>query len=380
MEKSRRKHIGVAIAGSGACLLALLVVMPALGFGPLYATPAPSSAVIQLKTTLSVGKSPDGFVYNPDNNQLYVANEGASSVYAFNASTDALLFTISVKSHPGPLAYDPANGEVYVADYGASYVSIIPPTDAAPTSIKVGATPNALLYDPANKEMLVSVWGTSDVAALNSTTNAVKQIAGFNEPDAMTFDNATNTVFVQNYNNNSVAEIGKTNKIVEWIGVDYTCNYGTDFPNMILYDPANKTVWSAACGSNVVDILNKTSYVRYLDVPGGAESLAYDPANSEMYLTDNSGQVTFFNSKTYATTNVSVDATPRNLVYDPSNQLVYVTSEGENSVTAVNVTSVNIQLTIVGVGSEPDAIFYNSVQGTIWVGDYGTNTVSIVTS
>ncbi len=385
MLKSRRAQLGVAVAGAGACILALFVVMPALGASALFGIPTAAGDPIQLQTTLTVGKSPDGFAYNPYNDQIYVANEGASSVYALNASTDALLFTISVKSHPGPLVYDPANHDVYVANYGTSSVSIIPPADTAPTTISVGSTPDALLYNTLNTEVLVSVYGTSQVVALNSSTNAVTHIKGFDLPLAMTFDTATKTVYVQN-SNNSVAEISKANKVVEWIGTDGACDWSTDFPTLLAYDPATKTVWASECGSNVVDILNKTSYIRNVPVLSGAESLLYDPANQEMYLSEDfnyyglGGGVTIINGQTYATTNVSVDPQSTNLVYDPVNQLVYATNWASNAITAVNVTSVNVQLTIVGVGSEPDAIFYNSVQGTIWVGDYGTNTVSIVTS
>ena len=374
------------LTAAGASLLAVAVIAPALG-GLQHSSPSASgSSAIELVATLTVGKSPDGFAYNSFNNEMYVANGGGSSVYAFNATTNVLLNTIAVKSHPGTLLYDPANHDTYVADNGVSAVSIIPPSNAAPTTVTVGSEPYELLYDPLTTEVYATVYGASYLSAINSSTNAVTHIAGFTDATAMAYDPADQSVFVQNAGNSTVAVVNRHNHVTVWIAVNPIGVFGTDYPLSIAYDPANKTVWSLSYGSgyNQVDILNSTSWVTAFYVFGGAsgggpESIAYDSANSEMYVTDTIGnQVTVFNSKTYDEVNVGVDVDPTNVVYDPSNHEVYVSNYGENSVDAIAVSSANVLLTVVNVGANPDAIAVDSATSAIWVANIGGNTVSVV--
>jgi len=315
---------------------------------------------------------------------MYVANEGSSSVYALNATTNALLYTIGVSSKPIAEVFDPANDNVYVADYGTDKVSVISPADTAPTSLKVADEPITLLYDPANTEVLSAGFNSGNVSAINSTTGAVTELAGFDDPVSMVYDTANGDVYALNYGNFTATVINSKDVVVGWITFSDTCGN----PGELAYDPSNQTVWYSDCYANQIDVVSGTSIVAQVSVTSGGSqaapgitTLVYDPSSGNMYLAGTTANVvSLITSKTYKVTNIPMGSEPGAIGYDPDDKEMFVSCYGSAEVTAILVTSVNTQLTIVSTKASPGPMAYDPVQSSMWITDYGSASVSTLAS
>ncbi len=60
--------------------------------------------------------NPRGVAYDPDNQEVYVANSNSSTVSVIDTFIHQVIFTIPIGSNPFGVAYDPDNQEVYVAN------------------------------------------------------------------------------------------------------------------------------------------------------------------------------------------------------------------------------------------------------------------------
>ena len=71
------------------------------------------------------GSLPSGIAFNPDNNQLYVADFGSSAVHIIDDQTNEVVKTISVGDRPWGVAYNPVYNKIYVTNSGSGTVSVI---------------------------------------------------------------------------------------------------------------------------------------------------------------------------------------------------------------------------------------------------------------
>ena len=72
-----------------------------------------------------MGNNPFGVLYDPANQQIYVANYSSRTVSVIDPSTNSVVSTVSAGNGPWNLAYDNANNDVYVTDFGSNTVSVI---------------------------------------------------------------------------------------------------------------------------------------------------------------------------------------------------------------------------------------------------------------
>jgi YVTN family beta-propeller protein len=68
-----------------------------------------------LLSNVEVGTEPVDLLFNPANNNMYVANVVSNSVTIINSTNNTVADTIGVNSLPLALEYNPSNNGVYVA-------------------------------------------------------------------------------------------------------------------------------------------------------------------------------------------------------------------------------------------------------------------------
>jgi YVTN family beta-propeller protein len=66
--------------------------------------------------TVNVGSAPWGVAYDSAKGEVFVANEGNSTVSVIDDSTNAVVASVNVGSDPFGVAYDFGKGEVFVAN------------------------------------------------------------------------------------------------------------------------------------------------------------------------------------------------------------------------------------------------------------------------
>jgi YVTN family beta-propeller protein len=118
----------------------------AVGLGSVWFASA-SSIVARLdpasgRTTLFAGSSPSGIAV--DDADVWVANEGNSTVYEFSPATNGPIAKPSVSR--GPTAITTGGRAVWVADGGFDSVTRIDPRSGSTVTIPVGSHPSAVAY------------------------------------------------------------------------------------------------------------------------------------------------------------------------------------------------------------------------------------------
>jgi YVTN family beta-propeller protein len=68
-----------------------------------------------LLSNVEVGTEPVDLLFNPANNNMYVANVASNSVTVLDSTNNTVADTVNVNSLPLALEYNPYNNSIYVA-------------------------------------------------------------------------------------------------------------------------------------------------------------------------------------------------------------------------------------------------------------------------
>lgn len=144
-------------------------------------------ATIPIGTTSVTGTfTPRALAYDPSKGEVFVGNFGNSSVSVVSDSKDKVVATIPLStttnglSSPGmdPLAmlYDPSNQDVYVADEGANSLSVISDSfNSIISTIPIGAPPIALSFGPPGQLLVVNS-ENDNASVVSDLSNSVASV------------------------------------------------------------------------------------------------------------------------------------------------------------------------------------------------------------
>ena len=125
----------------------------------------PQNTVI---TTVVVGTQPLGIAVSPDNQTVYVANQGSNNVSVLDANNGyAVKATTAVGAAPGYLAVSKDGNTLYVSCGGAGSVYVIDttqPTYPVTTTLAAGKSPTGIAVTPNGKELYVANPGSGTVS------------------------------------------------------------------------------------------------------------------------------------------------------------------------------------------------------------------------
>src|SRR6476659_8704018 len=76
-------------------------------------------------STISVEKFPQAIVFNPANNNIYVANRDSATVSIIESNTNTVITEVDVGRDPVALEFNPANNNIYVVNKISNSISII---------------------------------------------------------------------------------------------------------------------------------------------------------------------------------------------------------------------------------------------------------------
>jgi DNA-binding beta-propeller fold protein YncE len=147
-----------------------------------------STASFSQIATVSCGNSPQGLVFSPDGNTLYVANQGDGTIgtiavtaspqqtppWSFAAGT-----AISVGGAPAQVALAPAGGYLY-ATVGASgapgTLAMVSLADGSINNVPVGNDPYGLAVTPSGAQLFVANRGDGTVSQIGIAPNGTPQL------------------------------------------------------------------------------------------------------------------------------------------------------------------------------------------------------------
>lgn len=153
---------------------------------------------------------------------LFILDDPQNTLYALDAATGKARTAAPTGDHPIALAVSPGGAEVWVTNQGGSSVSAYKAgTLAKIADIPVGAQPVALLFSRDGRRLFVANSGSNTVSVIDTATRAVietirtslfPQAPTGSTPDALALSPDGRRLFVTNADNNDVAviDVGST--------------------------------------------------------------------------------------------------------------------------------------------------------------------------
>ncbi len=279
---------------------------------------------------IHVGLEPDAIVYDPNSQNLFVANYGSANVTIINGTSDAFVSSgLDVGSSPTEFADDTADHFLYVAE--AAQVAVISTvTDAAETPIPLGTTASSIAYSLSTDTVAVAESSTDFLLMYNGATEGpasppadvgvgvVSVVPNQSGTEFITTNDSAPSLSIVNASSHDVLTIHPT------IAAD---------SNRLTLDPLSGAllVWSAS--SRIFTLLNPQA-VPIQDSPDlgtRQESLAYDPASNRVFAIDTLlDTVSVLNASTMrsAESPIRVPGLPNSVADDASTGIVYVGYQG----------------------------------------------------
>jgi len=339
------------VVGGVAALVVLVVLLVVVGAsansihpGVLSRSSALSLSPAKVTTkTVTVGKSPDGVVYDPANTEILVANSGSGTVSAVNSSTYKVT-SITVGTDPITLTYSPSSGDVYALNSESESASVIDSANTVTHTVTLPGDAVGQLYDPANGDVYELTIGSSgyEISDVNHTTFKLTSVALPVGALFTAYDNATGSLVVSAGETNELTIVSSSDKTTT-----VTLTTGL-FPTYMTYDPFNQDLYVTESGEtstgftktgNVSVLASDNKIVATIQTGEYPTLSTYDPDNHDIYVVDTGVP----KGKTYPTSSVSVITSSNTLAttitvgkfailatYDPKNDDMYVPCGASN--------------------------------------------------
>lgn len=194
-----------------------------------------------------------GAVYDPINQDLYVAGGTSNSLIIISTNTDSIYQSINIGGNPTFVAYDPSNGYIYVqsgetgGSVHSSTVTIVSPLALIPA---ISNTIVSTLRFPAVGNGICYNQDTGDIYAMMNYPVAISEISSqTNKP--------TSTIFLPS-------------------------SIGANGSSLILYDGPMQLLLVSS-GNSLLEFNSSTaSFVKALTLPGSS-AVSVNPLNGYLY-------------------------------------------------------------------------------------------------
>ena len=325
------------------------------------------------------GKAPGYATFDPADGYVYVANQLSDNVTIINAKTYANVANVGLGTGTAPvaIAYDPGNHDVYVANSGSTNVSVLSGSSLI-ASVPVGTTPDSLTYEPLNETMIVTNSGSDNVSVI-SRTNLIAStvsLASGAGPDAGVFDPADSYVYIADHGTSASVSVLTDDQTITGISgpraiaVDgsgaYTAiaNFAAStvsvVPTGFTGSPASTTV---AVGTHPIAIVFSQSTGHFYVANNGSDNVSVIGLSAGSW-------------KVVATVALTGGSSPSNLIYDshaPND--VFVADWGTAGVSVITTTNT---VSGVAVGANPIGLAVDPNSGDVYVTDYGAGAVDVL--
>ena len=271
------------------------------------------------------------------------------------------------------IAFNPANGKLYAVDTRQGTVSVISGPTHTISTVKVGAGPVAVAVNPATNKVYVANHGSGTLSVLAGDTNAVvASIPVGKTPYVVAVNPSTNKIYVSNTFNNQITIIdGVTNA---------TKTVAAGSADQITVDPEGNKIYLLGYESSSLTVLDGIDD-SITHMPVGEMHLwaiALSPASSEVYVTRiGSGDVVALDEKSTASIPVSTGKIPCAIAINSKTNTLYVANYGDDSVTVID-GSKHVAVATVHVGAQPHAIAVDAKTNLIYVANTHGNSVTVI--
>ena len=300
---------------------------------------------------IEVGSYPQGMVYNPANDLLYVVNQLSDDVTVFDSSGTILqtialnvfaLFrvyspiTITVNTNQNSVNY----GEVYVLSTVQDTISVIDLDFTISEELSVLKRPTSFVYNPIDDALYVVGITESNMFVIDITTRNVTQRSFEGIPSSIGLDSDTGNVFIH---------IALLEQVHVYDASHVRLAIIDQIPRAITswaYHPIAKRIYGIVDNDASLLVIDTTTFEDSstpLDGIGG--SIAYSVSEGLIYI----GETTNFQVLRLNADNAFIDPYPiadfeTGIVIHPESGVVAFSKATENSVTLGRVTKQEITI------------------------------------
>lgn len=280
---------------------------------------------------------------------------------------------------PYSVVYDAASDTAWVSSGTSVLYEVSLANLSLVSTVDVGVTlwpgPEALALDPAAGDLLAVTMSNSLAAVSLANHSDVRLVPVGSEPEAVLYAPASYQVLVANDASSGISILNGTT-------LDLVSSFATVFPTALAFDPTlGEVIVAGAYGftgfSYVSGWAENGSNIWIMTPPAnessnGPSGLIFDPLNNRVYVTTNlvSNNVLAIDptNGTIVET-IPVGSSPISLALAPTGDTLFVTDWGSNSVTVVNVSASSPLVSTVTVGGEPQGLTYATASNQVVVAD-----------
>ncbi len=229
--------------------------------------------------------SPQGLVYIPELNRLFIANDKGGILKIYDAKSFQSVGELNFKDDADNVRYDDASKRIYIG-FGSGGIAIVnAPEGKQIGSIELSAHPEAFELEKNGKRIFVNVPNSRQVAVIDRDEGKVvatwkTDLAFGNFP--MAFDEANHRLFIGcRMPTKLVVLDADSGDIVAKIDI-------SGDPDDVFYDSKRHRIY-AICGAGKIDIIEQTDPSNYkavtkIDTADGARTGLFVPERETLFV------------------------------------------------------------------------------------------------
>ena len=235
--------------------------------------------------TISGLGAPQGLVYIPELNRVFIANDKGGVCRIYDAKTFQAVGELDLKDDADNVRYDDSSKRIYVG-FGTGGIAVInAPEGKQVGSIKLTAHPEAFELEKKGKRIFVNVPNSRDVAVIDRDKGEV--IATWKTDGAfgnfpMALDEASHRLFIGCRLPSRLVVINtESGNVVASIDI-------SGDPDDVFYDSKRHRIY-AICGAGKIDMIDQTDANTYkpvakIDTANGARTGLFVPERDILFV------------------------------------------------------------------------------------------------
>jgi YVTN family beta-propeller protein len=326
-------------------LVVVLAMMAALA-GPARA----AEPGLHLMTKIVVAPAPGPIAVNPATNTVYVGDYTNSTVSVINGATNRVTASIPIPGRPVAVAVDPSTSTLYVSNrYHAIFV-ISGATDQITATINAKGYVPDIDIDPGADLIYAMALGLGEILVINGATNTIIQRISCPSADELAVDPAAGLIY-------AAGEVSAPGDGQSWEMKAISTSTGA-------------ITWTVA-------------------LDGALGSLAVNPATDTVYVVHYRGAtpqgISVIDGQTGTeTASIGPRAGPQGIAVDPGTNTFYVAIANQNGPHPINRVlefsgATDTVVAAAPAGDTPGSIALNPDTGTVYAGDFDSDTVAVIT-
>ena len=229
--------------------------------------------------------APQGLVYIPELNRLFIANDKGGVCNIYDAKSFQLIGKVDFQDDADNVRYDSATKQIYVG-FGSGGIGIINAADGKQVgSIKLAAHPEAFELEKNGRRIFVNVPNARHVAVVDRQKGEV--IATWKTNGAfgnfpMALDEANHRLFIGCRMPSKLVVLNtESGEVVAKIDM-------SGDPDDVFYDSKRRRIY-AICGAGKIDIIEQTDANNYrtltkIDTADGARTGLFVPERDNLFV------------------------------------------------------------------------------------------------